>query len=197
VTGTIRRRMTLRRPAALVTCALAFAVPLAGCGNKEEEIHSAETEGAYLDLGDLRYQVQISRQLNPRDVEDRAYLTGVTRDQARLKPGESWFGVFLRVENNTKTTKESAVDFELEDTSEAIYRPVPISPTNPFAYVGGPVARRSTLPAPGSVAQLNESVGGALVLFKVKTESFANRPLELKILGPTVPQDVATLDLDV
>jgi len=189
--------MTLRRPIALFTCALAFAVPLAGCGNKEDEIKSAETEGAYLDLGGLRYQVQISRQLNPRDVEDHAYLTGVAPDQARLRPGESWFGVFLLVQNEHDTTRQAADDFELADTAETVYRPVPISPANPFSYQGGPVARKSTIPPPQSVAQLNQSVGGSLVLFKVKTESFGNRPLELKILGPTVPQDVATLDLDV
>jgi hypothetical protein len=189
--------MNVRRPAALVACALAAAVPLAGCGNKESEIKSGETESAYLDLGDLRYQVQISRQLNPADVEDRSYLTGIPRAQARLKPGESWFGVFVRVENPHERAIQSASQFELGDTQGTVYRPVAIPRANPFAYVPGKVAGHGALPDQSSVAQANESINGELVLFKVKTASFANRPLELKILGPTVPQDEVTVDIDV
>ena len=68
---------------------------------------------------------------------------------------------------------------------------------NPFAYLGGPVAGKGTLPPLGSVANANESINGSLVLFRLKTASFENRPLVLKILGPTVPQDEATVDLDV
>ena len=180
-----------------IACLLAAAVPLAGCGNKESEIKSAETEAAYLDVGSLRYQVQISRQLNPRDTEDRAYLTGVAPDQARLKKGESWFAVFMRVENPTHEPAPATRDFELSDTQDTLYRPVQIARTNPFAYLGGTVAAKSTLPPAQSLAQQNESVNGSLILFKVKTTSFDNRPLELKILGPTVPQDEATVDLDV
>ena len=189
--------MILRRPATVLACALAAAVPLAGCGNKEKEVKSAETESAYLDLGNLRYQVQISRQLNPADVEDRAYLTGIPRAQARLKPGESWFGVFVRVENPHERAIQSANQFELGDTQGTVYRPVAIAHSNPFAYVAGKVAGHGTIPADSSVGQANESINGELVLFKVKTASFANRPLELKILGPTVPQDEVTVDLDV
>ena len=187
--------MNLRRLALIA--ALVVAVPLAGCGNKESEIKAAETEAAYLDLGDLRYQVQISRQLNPRDVEDKAYLTGVDPAQAKLAPDEAWFAVFVRVENPHEAAHAAATQFELEETSGKIYRPVRIARTNPFAYLGGSVAGRGTLPLNGSVAQANESINGALVLFKVKNASFANRPLELKIFGPTVPQDVVTVDLDV
>jgi hypothetical protein len=189
--------MSRRLRILVLVSALAAAAPLAGCGNKESEIKSAETEGSYLDLGQLRYQIQISRQLNPADVEDRAYLTGVDPAQRALKPGQSWFAIFVRVENDYKTPRKAATDFELTDTQDNLYRPVAIARSNPFAYKGGFVAGKSTIPPAESVAQLNESIGGALVLFKVKTASFDNRPLELKIFGPTVPQDEVTLDLDV
>src|SRR4051812_27385012 len=138
-----------------IACLLAAAVPLAGCGNKEEIIKSSETEAAYLDVGPLRYQVQISRQLNPRDTEDRAYLTGVAPAQARLKPDESWFGLFVRVENPTDKPAPATRDFELDDTQDTTYRPVAIARTNPFAYVGGTVAARSALPPAQSAAQQN------------------------------------------
>jgi len=185
------------RRLAVIACALAAAVPLAGCGNKEDEILRAESEGAYLDVGELRYQVQISRQLNPADIEDRAYLNGVAPQDRALQRGESWFGVFLRVENPSEAPHRAADEFELEDTDEAVYEPVRLARDNPFAYQGGVVQPEDTLPPLQSAAQQNETIGGALVLFKVRTESFENRPLELKILGPEVPQTEAMLALDV
>src|SRR5436305_1490477 len=157
------------RPRLLASLAAAAAVaaPLAGCGDKQSVIKSADTEAAFLDLGQLRYQVEISRQLNPADIEDRTYLQGLPRAEATLRPGESWFAVFVRVENDYNRPKVAATDFELTDTQGTIYRPVPIPRTNPFAYQGGRVAGHGgTLPPAGSVAQLNQSVDGSLVLFK-------------------------------
>ena len=187
----------MRRLALITAAVLAAAAPLAGCGNKEDEVLVAETEGAYLDVGELRYQVQISRQLNPVDIEDRAYLQGIPPRERILKPGESWFGVFLRVENPSDEPQRATVDIELEDTQDTLYEPVRLSPENPFAYRGGVIQAAEQLPTLSSVAQQNETIDGALVLFKVRTESFGNRPLELKILSPEVPQTEATLALDV
>ena len=45
---------------------LAAALVVGGCGNKEETTTEAATEGIYLDVGDLKYQVQISRIINPQ-----------------------------------------------------------------------------------------------------------------------------------
>jgi hypothetical protein len=61
----------------VISAALMCAILVAGCGNKEETITRAATEGIYLDLDDLKYQVQISRYMNPNDVEDRSYLIGL------------------------------------------------------------------------------------------------------------------------
>src|SRR4051795_888313 len=117
------RRVYLRRLTATLF-ALAAVLALAACGNKPELQTEGDTEGTYLDVGPLRYQVQISRQLNPRDTEDRAYLTGVAPAQARLKPDESWFGLFVRVENPTDKPAPATRDFELDDTQDTTYRPV-------------------------------------------------------------------------
>src|SRR4051794_18402570 len=84
----------------LVAAVLAAAL-LAGCGNKEDVTTKADNEGIFIDVGPLSYQVQISRQLNPRDPEDRTYLQGIPADQVALKPDETWFAVFMRVENNS------------------------------------------------------------------------------------------------
>src|ERR671931_213926 len=77
--------------------ALVLALALSACGNKEKEVHFGATEGAYLDLGGLKYQVQISRELNPADPEDHGYLIGA--DQKTVRPDEAWFAVFMRPQN--------------------------------------------------------------------------------------------------
>src|SRR5215217_399741 len=83
---------------------------LAGCGNDESravggEEQSRQTEGQseaiYIPLGGLKYQVQISRVLNPFSREDAAYLSGVRGDLTALEQGRCWFGVFMRVENDS------------------------------------------------------------------------------------------------
>jgi hypothetical protein len=40
---------------------------LVGCGRGEGVLTTAETEGLYLDVGGLKYQVQLSRYMNPKD----------------------------------------------------------------------------------------------------------------------------------
>ena len=181
----------------MIIAVAALALVGAGCGNKEDVIKHAETEGTYLDLGGLKYQVQISRQLNPNDVEDHTYLSGVPRALANLAPGDSWFAVFLRVENNGDKYLPAADSFELKDTQDHTFTPVPISRINAFSYHGGFVAPKNALPPASSVAQANESINGALILFRVPVEAYANRPLELTIKNPRNPHDVATVDLDV
>jgi hypothetical protein len=184
-----------RRLAVVLIAALALVA--AGCGNKEDETKVADSEGLYLDLGGLKYQVQISRQLNPNDVEDRSYLEGVAPALAKLGRGDSWFAVFMRVENNGDKPLPAASTFTLRDTQDNTFVPVPIARFNPFAYRAAVIPPKNNLPPAQSVAQLNESIGGSLVLFRVPVESYANRPLELTIRNPRNPHDSARVDLDV
>ena len=174
-----------------------LALALAGCGDKKKTVTFTDNEGQYLDLGGLRYQVQLSRQLNPYDVEDRAYLQGLPRSVSSLRAGESWFAVFLRVENPSSHPVPAATSFVLKDTQNNRFVPVPIASINPFAYEGGFVQAKDNLPPAQSVAQLNESIGGAEILFKVPVKSYANRPLELTIRDPRDQTRTATVDLDV
>src|SRR5882757_8107053 len=92
--------MTLRRSFSALLVAACVA-GLTACGDDGPQ-RISESEGTYVTVDHLRYQVEISRQLNPTDVEDRDYLTGVAPAEATLKPDEVWFGVFVRVSNNAK-----------------------------------------------------------------------------------------------
>jgi hypothetical protein len=190
--------VTRSRLCALLAALLASGA-LTACGKHEStgRVRMAETEGIYLDISDLKYQVQVSRQLNPRDVQDKAYLTGIPQADRTLSPDQVWFGVFLRVQNETDQALAPSADIEIEDTQDEIFKPLTLEPTNLYAY-------RSEVPIPaGTVMPLLDTPGfdtpsrGALVLFKLTLKALNNRPLELKIEGRKVPQQTGIVDLDV
>src|SRR5919112_292026 len=80
-------------------------------------------------------------------VEDRGYLTGLPEGVAP-SPKEPWFGVFLRVQNNTEEVLPTASEFEIVDTDERVYRPVPLDEaTNIFAYRPTELGPRGLVPA--------------------------------------------------
>jgi hypothetical protein len=185
----------MRRPLAVIA-ALAAALSIGGCGNKEAETLHGETEGSYLDLGGMKYQVQISRLLNPASIEDKYYFVGMPANQRQLPAGQEWFAVFIRVENDGEKAARAATDYTITDTQETKFRPVRFSTDNVFAYRGGVLQPTDILPAPDSPAGQG-SIQGALLLFRIPTRNLENRPLELAIRTPAAPGKTATVDLDV
>jgi len=180
----------------LLALAAASAVGVAGCGNKLETRTVGETEGIYIDVGELKYQVQMSRILNPNDVEDRNYLAGLPAGTAQPGSDEAWFGVWMRVQNTTsKKTLTAAEEFEIVDTQEHTFTPVELE-NNPFAYQAQELAPNTVVPSSNSPAG-EGVIQGSLILFKLTTEAIANRPLEFKIKSPALPDDVGVVDLDV
>lgn len=179
----------------LATVAVA-ALFAAGCGNKEDVVLEGKTEGIYLDVGELKYQVQISRQLNPLDTEDQEYLTAVSPTERDLEPDETWFGVFMRVQNTTDEALPVASRFEIEDTEGTVFRPILLGPDNGYAYrASAPLEPKEILPAPNSTAGFG-STRGALLLFKLKVNTLALRPLVLTITPPDGGER-GHVDLDV
>jgi hypothetical protein len=188
--------MNLRRVLILTAVAL-LALPLAACGNKEAESTFGATEGTYLNVGDLTYQVQISRQLNPNDNEDKGYLVAVPSDQRDLGPNEAWFAVFVIAFNEGKHAAVSANDFTISDTEGNLYKPLTVGADNVFAWRGGTVPAGGQLPERDTAASNNPSVNGSMLLFKVSNDAFNNRPLRLTIEGLGGKPREAAVDLDV
>lgn len=188
---------------ALVALLLAAVLALSACS---DDSHTRVTTGTYagesgqnapyLNVGPLIYEVQLSRELNPYDTEDAAYLTGLTPAQRFLRPGEEWFGVFMQVYNNSSTPHLAATNLTIADTQQNVYRPIVPALTNEFAYRGGLLAAKSRIPALNTVAA-NGPTQGALLLYKIKIVSLDNRPLELKIVDPLDPSQTASAELDV
>ena len=184
------------RKTLLIAVAATFA--LSGCGNKEAEVHHAETEGIYVTLGDLKYQVQISRALNPRAIpEDASFVKGIDPAEAQLDSDEVWFAVFVRVENDNIEGEELplAEHFEIEDQQGNHYEPVELDETNEFRWDPTPLKPKSVAPNPDGIAGQLHSIGGMLQLFKVEHKTLDNRPLELIIEDEEGHE--ATVELDV
>jgi len=187
----------LRLPALLAI--LLASLVLAACGEEGGDpagaVVSGEQENTYLELGGLKYQTQISRQLNELDVEDRDYLVGIPEAQRSLTNDQVWFAVFIRVENDEHEPVRSSSDFSLVDTQERRYRPVTIGEDNVFRYEPEIVQPGELIPQEGSAA-FNGPTQGSLLLFKIDVDSYENRPIELEIGHPTTDQ-VAMAPLDV
>lgn len=185
----------LRSPRLLAPVLLAaICLALAGCGNKQDTRTLGETEGVYVTLADLTYQVQISRIINPADVEDRSYLEGLAPEVTPPARDETWFAVFMRVSNPTNEPLEPTEQFTIVDTQEAEFEPVPVD--NQFAYRPEALQPRAVYPDPNSLAG-EGVIQGTMLLFKVKIASLQNRPLELKLESEVTPPGEAIVDLDV
>ena len=128
--------------ASLLVARLAVAArsPSAGLRQQGGDRTSAETEGIYLDLGDLKYQVQISRCLNPADTEDSSYLRGLPAGSgAARRPTRS--GSASSCASRTRPTSRSRRPTRSRSSTpqDDEYQPRrrSTSKTNPFVYRAG------------------------------------------------------------
>jgi hypothetical protein len=193
----------MTRKLALIALLLLAAVGLGACSDDSHTRVSTGTyagesgqNAPYLNVGPLIYEVQLSRELNPADTEDAAYLKGLTPAQRKLAPGEEWFGVFLQVYNESSAPHPAATQITISDTQENVYSPTIPGVINEFAYRGGLLQPKARIPALDTVAA-NGVTQGALLLYKIKIVSLDNRPLELKIVDPLHPSQTAQAELDV
>jgi hypothetical protein len=190
------RKLSLLAPAVLAVIALS------GCGDSHTRITTGTYAGEagkaapYLNVGKLLYEVQVSRQLNPANAEDAAYLAGLSAAERKLEPNQEWFAVFMQVYNTTNQPYPDASDFTITDTQNNAYIPLPLTEANPYAYHAGTVPANNQIPAAGTVAD-DSGPQGALLLFKIQIASLDNRPFELKITSPENPAESASVTLDV
>lgn len=186
----------------LAALALLAALLLGACGDSHSKVSTGTYAGEsgqnapYLDVGPLVYEVQLSRELNPNNSEDAAYLQGLPAAQRTLAPGQEWFAVFVQVYNNSSRPHPSASELTIADTQGNTYRPVVASPVNPFTYRPALVPPKSVLPPPDTTAS-SGATQGALLLYRIQAVSLDNRPLQLRIVDPSNPAKTASAELDV
>jgi hypothetical protein len=151
---------------------------------------------SYLTVGNLQYQVEVSRQLNPSDLEDQSYLSGLPASQQQLGPGKAWFAVFLLVLNRSHQPGQSAQSFVLHDTQDNAYMPVAPPTGNLYAYRPSTINPGNQIPALQTTAY-NGPTQASVLLYQLPVTAYDNRPLTLKITSPTDPNQSAMLTLDV
>ncbi|MCU0312434.1 MAG: hypothetical protein MUC84_00030 [Solirubrobacteraceae bacterium] len=179
----------------LIVLALA-TLGLSACGEREETITRGESEAEYVTLGDMQYQVQLSRRLNQFNEGDRSLLTGVPPTERILRRGDVWFAVWMRIWNRSEGTQVGADSFKIVDTRGQEYEPVPLAATNAFAYRARPVASDTEYPVSDSAAGQSPTAG-SLVLFKLPERTLDFRPLELEFSSSALPGRESSIRLDV
>lgn len=183
--------MRIRLRPLLCLLALALSLGLSACGSERGPQIDAKDEGLYIDAGPLTYQVQISRQMNPSDIEDRTYFQGLPPATPPPTPKQEWFGVWLQVKNEGKQPAQSAKSFRIVDTLGHSYTPLPLLPVNPFAYQPLTLQPGAFQPAANSAAR-SSATQGALVLFKLDTIVSQSRPLIFEVLDNDAPDKVVS-----
>jgi hypothetical protein len=153
----------------------------------------ADNEGVYVDAGQVSYQVQVSRQLNPFGSEDRGYLSGVGTSPP--KPDEEWFAVFLWAKNESQTNQTTSDSFDIIDTQGNKYYPVTLNAAvNPYAWTAQTLRPLGTEPASDTTAAFGPTQGAEL-LFKLNISAYSSRPLTLEIHAPGSQTASVSLDL--
>ena len=171
----------LLRPTLLVAL---LAVLVAGCSKKDAyksaKVTSPSSEGTFLAVGPLTYQVQLSREMNPALIQDHDWIHDLAPGTTPPARGQEWFGIWLQVQNQTSKPHHSATSIQITDTAGHVYRPVGITENNLLAYHPTIVPAKSLLPLQNSIAYRSDTQG-ELVLFKLDYGAYQNRPLNLHI----------------
>ncbi len=168
---------------------LAIAVSASGCDKEVQALEAKEGTRVYVD--NLFYQVQISRQLNPKDVEDEYYLL----EQPAPAKGDSYFGVFMRVDNETHDGRVLPIDtdrMKITTAAGEVYRPLEVKSPG-WGYAPAPIGKGGMLPIPNTPAYVGPIRGG-LILFRIPLSSLDARPLHLEIKGR---EETGSITLDV
>lgn len=182
----------------ILACTLPLAIGLAACGHKQAHptVADANNNGGYVDAGPLTYQLEISRVLNPYGTEDSQYVKGLPAGTPPLTATQVWYGVFFWAKNQTDKPQTTTDNFVILDTEQNKYYPVKLNPAeNPYAWTSQTLQPLGVEPGPDTTASFGPTQGG-LLLFRLNTSAYANRPLTLYILGSS-NQRLANISLDL
>ena len=185
-----RATRTLIRLATLLAIGV-VAFSASGCEKDVKRIES-KNEGTRIYLGNAFYQIQISRMLNPKDVEDSYYLKG----QPAPAKGDTYFGVFMYVTNEDSEQRVLPIGtdkMKIVTASGDEFEPIPVKAPG-WGYEPSPIGKGAVLPVPNTPAFVGPNRGG-LILFRVSQAALDSRPLELEIQAGKGKTGKITLDV--
>jgi hypothetical protein len=188
------RRTRLR--SALLACLLAAAVSAVATGcQREAEPGEPKREGLGEEVAGLKYSVFITRQINQNLASDRYFYRG-----PEPKPGFTYYGIFMKVCNETKGFKRPIEygEFKVKDSQGNEFEPIELEKDNAFAYRARRLSHEACVPEAGTPSATSPT-GGALLLFEFPVQTLENRPLELEIegTGPEGEIEHGAIELDL
>jgi len=147
---------------------------LAACGGDE---HHEVPEGEAIEVDGVRYNVMITRYLNPDMVDDRAYLGP---EYAEWPAADKYLlGVFLQIHNESGDTITIPEDLTVVDTQDRRYEPIVVD-SDYALELGAELADGKNVPAIDS-PPFYGPIQGSLLLYEIETTSAENRPLKFEI----------------
>lgn len=167
---------------------LVFALGVSACGYESDSKHVVE--GEPVELGELKYNVTFSRYLNPNDNEDEAYLVG----QEEPPKGESYFGVFFEVQNESEEPQVLPSTLTITDVDDNEYEVLESESIFALPF-DGEVESQEQIPRLDTAAQLG-AIEGSLALFLLPESASEDRPLTLHIPGAE-GEEGAEVELDL
>ena len=184
----------------ILALALALMLGLTACGIGNKKAHprnaDANNDGFYVDGGPITYQLEVSRELNQYGTEDSQYIRGLPTGTAAPTPTELWYGVFLWAKNQTSQPQTTTDSFDIVDTQGNRYSALKLDPNaNSYAWTSQRLQPLGIEPGPDTTASTGPTQGG-LLLFKINTSAYNNRPLTLEIRGSS-GQLLSTISLDL
>jgi hypothetical protein len=180
-----------RRPLLSLLALLALLLLVVGvsaCGYESDSTHVVE--GEPVELGELKYNVTFSRYLNPDDNEDEAYLVG----QEEPPKGESYFGVFFEVQNESDEPQVLPSTLTITDVDENEFEVLESESIFALPF-DGEVESEEQIPRLDTAPQLG-AIEGSVALFLLPESASENRPLTLHIPGGE-GEEGAAVELDL
>jgi hypothetical protein len=144
-------------------------------------------------IGGVEYEAMQGRPIHPGNPVDRAIVAGLSARDRRVAPGETLFGAFIAITNDSSTPLRTADRIELRDEDGHVYRPLALPVTNPYAYSQRLLRPGARIPALGSPADDGLAATGRVLVFRVPTQAYENEALELVIHDPAQPSSTASL----
>jgi hypothetical protein len=169
--------MRLRSTRSAILACAAAALFAAGCDSAHEEGEPLR-EGIGVEVGGVKYNVFITRQLNTRLASDRGFYRG-----PEPRPGFTHYGVFIKVCNESDGFKRPVEEFKVKDSQGNEFEPLELEEDNVFAYRPRRLSKAACVPEAGTPPATGPQ-GGALLVFEFPLQTLENRPLELEIEDP-------------
>ena len=162
-------------------CSAPWRSPARGGKEDADELgrEEATREGLAVEMGGLTYNVFITRQLNPKDAEDRDYYRG-----GEPGPDNTLYGVFLQVCNHGTNAAAGGHRVHGHGHPRQGLRPDGAPGDQPVRIPRRHGGRRELHPGEEQRGVERGPTAGAMLLFNLPLESTENRPLELKIARP-------------